>query len=241
MIDRRTTLASLGAMFGTALFAPIVRAATATQPLQGAVGAPVFTSAQKAIVSALGERVVPTTDTPGAIAAGVPAFIEQLLGEWGLPGDVAPIAAGLAAIDARSRLDYGVGAAHASAVQQDALLTLAMNRALPGVEGFSTRSGNSSSPDITRRRSGSRRSENFSRSRDPMTAPIRSRKSTRSGLPDCARNAKISERKTCHDGHQQVRRDRDRLRRQRRLGRQGTHGERAARPDARSRHHGRAR
>ena len=136
MIDRRTTLASLGAMFGTALFAPIARAATATQPLQGAVGAPVFTSAQKAIVSALSERVVPTTDTPGAIAAGVPAFIEQLLGEWGLPGDVAPIAAGLAAIDARSRLDYGVGAAQASAVQQDALLTLAMNRALPGVEGF---------------------------------------------------------------------------------------------------------
>ncbi len=136
MIDRRTTLASLGAMFGTALFAPIARAATAAQPLAGAVGMPVFTVAQKAIVSALSERVLPTTDTPGAIAAGVPAFIEQLLGEWGLPGDVAPVAAGLAALDARSRLDYGVGAADASAVQQDALLTLAMNKALLGVEGF---------------------------------------------------------------------------------------------------------
>jgi gluconate 2-dehydrogenase gamma chain len=136
MIDRRTTLASLGAMFGTALFAPIARAAAATQPLQGAVGTPVFTSAQKAIVSALSERVLPTTDTPGAIAAGVPAFIEQLLGQWGLPGDVAPIAAGIAALDARSRLDYKVGAAEAKAEQQDALLTLAMNRQLPGVEGF---------------------------------------------------------------------------------------------------------
>lgn len=136
MIDRRTTLASLGAMFGTALFAPIARAAGATQPLQGAVGTPVFTPAQKAIVSALSERVLPTTDTPGAIAAGVPAFIEQLLGEWGLPGDVAPVAAGLGALDARSRLDYKVGAADATAVQQDALLTLAMNKALPGVESF---------------------------------------------------------------------------------------------------------
>ena len=136
MIDRRTTLASLGAMFGTALFAPIARAATAGQPLQGAVGTPVFTSAQKAIVSALSERVLPTTDTPGAIAAGVPAFIEQLLGEWALPADAAPVVAGLAAIDARSRLDFGKAAVDASAEQQDALLTLAMNRQLPGVEGF---------------------------------------------------------------------------------------------------------
>lgn len=136
MIDRRTTLATLGAMFGTALFAPIARAASASQPLQGAVGVPVFTAAQKALVSALSERILPTTDTPGAIAAGVPAFIEQLLGEWALPADAAPVLAGLAAIDARSRADYGVTAAKASAVQQDALLTLAMNKALPGTESF---------------------------------------------------------------------------------------------------------
>lgn len=136
MIDRRTTLATLGAMFGTALFAPIARAATAAAPLEGAVGTPVFTAQQRKLVAALSERVLPTTDTPGAIAAGVPAFIEQMLGEWALPGDVAPFVAGLAAIDARSRLDFGKAAADASAEQQDALLTLAMNRQLPGVEGF---------------------------------------------------------------------------------------------------------
>jgi gluconate 2-dehydrogenase gamma chain len=136
MIDRRTALASLSAMFGAALFAPIARAATAGQPLPGAVGMPVFTAAQRAIVSALSERILPTTDTPGAIAAGVPAFIEQLLGEWGLPADLAPVAAGLATMDARSQLDYKIGAAEATAVQQDALLTLAMNKALPGVESF---------------------------------------------------------------------------------------------------------
>lgn len=136
MIDRRTTLAALGAMFGTTLFAPIARAATAAQPLAGAVGSPVFSAAQKAMVSALSERVLPTTDTPGAIAAGVPAFIEQLLGEWALPADVVPVHAGLAALDARSLADYGVGAASASEVQQDALLTLAMNKAIPGAEPF---------------------------------------------------------------------------------------------------------
>ncbi len=135
MIDRRSMLASVGAIFGTALFAPIARAATA-QPIQGAVGMPVFNTAQRALVAALSERVLPATDTPGAIAAGVPAFIEQLLGEWGLPGDAAPVIAGLAAIDARSRQDFGKPAVDVSPQQQDALLTLAMNRQLAGNEGF---------------------------------------------------------------------------------------------------------
>ena len=136
MIDRRTTLAALGAMFGSTLFAPIARAAHAANPLAGAVGTPVFSAGQRSLVAALSERVLPTTDTPGAIAAGVPEFIEQLLGHWALPADVVPIAAGLAAIDARSRAEYGVVAAAATAEQQDALLTLAMNKALPGTETF---------------------------------------------------------------------------------------------------------
>ena len=136
MIDRRTTLAALGAMFGTSLFAPIARAAAAAPPPAGVVGTPVFSPGQRSLVAALSERVLPTTDTPGAIAAGVPAFIEQMLGTWGLPGDVEPIAMGLAAIDRRSRSDYGVVAAAASPEQQDALLTLAMNKQLVGAEGF---------------------------------------------------------------------------------------------------------
>lgn len=136
MIDRRTTLAAMGAMFGSAVFAPIARAAALGQAPAGAVGTPVFTAGQRALVAALSERVIPTTDTPGAIAAGVPAFIEELLGQWALPSEVAPLMAGLQALDARSRADYGVGAAEASPEQQDALLTLAMNKGISGADGF---------------------------------------------------------------------------------------------------------
>lgn len=136
MIDRRTTLAALGAMFGSAVFAPIARAASLGQAPAGAVGTPVFSAPQRALVAALSERVIPTTDTPGAIAAGVPAFIEELLGQWALPSDVAPLMAGLQAVDARSRADYGIAAAEASPEQQDALLTLAMNEQLPGADRF---------------------------------------------------------------------------------------------------------
>jgi gluconate 2-dehydrogenase gamma chain len=80
--------------------------------------------------------VIPTTDTPGAIAAEVPAFIEKLLADWASPEDKAPILAGLDAIEARSMQDYRVAAAKATPEQQDALLTLAMNDGLPGGKDF---------------------------------------------------------------------------------------------------------
>jgi gluconate 2-dehydrogenase gamma chain len=142
MIDRRTALAGIVTMFGTGLFAPIARAAGAAQASRAPVisdGPPsvaVFTPAQRALVTALSERVIPTTDTPGAIAAGVPAFIEKLLADWALPTDREPILAGLDAIEARSQQDYRKPAAAATATEQDALLTLAMNDELPSGARF---------------------------------------------------------------------------------------------------------
>ena len=141
MIDRRTALAGVVAMFGTALYAPIARAAGVAQAPGAAAGIPVisegppsvavFTAPQRALMTALSERVLPTTDTPGAIAAGVPAYIEKLLADWAAPADRVPILAGLDAIEARSLKDYKVAGAKATAAQQDALLTLAMNDQIP--------------------------------------------------------------------------------------------------------------
>ena len=137
-LDRRDALAGMAAMFGTALFAPIARAAAAgvTPNPDDPPSAPVFTDGQRALVSALSERVMPTTDTPGAIAAGVPAFIEKMLADWASPDDKKPILAGLDAIEARSRTDFKVAADKATPAQQDALLTLAMEDKLPGGKDF---------------------------------------------------------------------------------------------------------
>ncbi|MES3152210.1 gluconate 2-dehydrogenase subunit 3 family protein [Sphingomonas faeni] len=141
MIDRRTALAGVVAMFGTALYAPIARAAGVAATAGAAAGIPVisegppsvavFTAPQRALMTALSERVLPTTDTPGAIAAGVPAYIEKLLADWAAPADRVPILAGLDAIEARSLKDYKVAGAKATAAQHDALLTLAMNDQIP--------------------------------------------------------------------------------------------------------------
>lgn len=148
MIDRRDAVTGIVAMFGAQLFAPIARAAgvaqaktpfVAGQIPEISTGAPsvaVFTPAQAELVKALSERVLPTTDTPGAIAAGVPDYIAKLLADWAEPGDRAPILAGLDAIDKRSVADNRVPAARATPKQQDALLTLAMNDGIPGGKAF---------------------------------------------------------------------------------------------------------
>lgn len=133
-------MAGIVAMFGTALFAPIARAAAQVPAVdlisEGPPSAEVFTAEQRALVSALSERVIPTTDTPGAIAAGVPQFIEKLLADWAMPEDRKPILAGLDAIEARSQLDYKRAAAKTTPEQQDALLTLAMEDKLSGGADF---------------------------------------------------------------------------------------------------------
>lgn len=138
-------MAGVAAMFGAQLFAPLARAATAaTAKTAGGVpvisdGPPsvqVFTPAQRALMTALSERVVPTTDTPGAIAAGVPAYIEKLLADWSAPEERLPIIAGLDAIEARAKADYRKSATAVTPAQQDALLTLAMENKFAGGEAF---------------------------------------------------------------------------------------------------------
>lgn len=136
-IDRRDALAGMAAMFGAALFAPLARAAAQEVVIrQGPPVASAFTAEQRAIIAALSERVLPTTDTPGALAAGVPDFIDKMLSDWALPEDRKPILAGLDAIEARSQTDYRRGAAGVTPAQQDALLTLAMNDQIPGGAAF---------------------------------------------------------------------------------------------------------
>ncbi|HND14291.1 MAG TPA: gluconate 2-dehydrogenase subunit 3 family protein, partial [Pseudomonadales bacterium] len=43
---------------------------------------PLFDSPTRSLVAELTEMIIPTTDTPGAIVAGVPDFVEMMAADW---------------------------------------------------------------------------------------------------------------------------------------------------------------
>lgn len=128
MVDRRMVIGGLVSAMGASLFAPLARAeaAGAIVPHQSPAR-PLFTPAQRALLTELSERIVPATDTPGAKAAEVPAYIEQLLSEWALPADAVLVTGGLDAVEARAVAAYGKPGASLTGEQLDALLTESMN------------------------------------------------------------------------------------------------------------------
>jgi len=65
-----------------------------------------FSALQRSAVSAISEAIIPATDTPGAIEAGVPAFIELMVAEWFNPQERANFMAGLDALMQQSQEQY---------------------------------------------------------------------------------------------------------------------------------------
>jgi glucoside 3-dehydrogenase (cytochrome c) hitch-hiker subunit len=63
--------------------------------------------AQARTVTAVGEVILPRTDTPGATDAGVVDFIDVMLSDWLDPGDRDRLVAGVDEIDRRSRAAEG--------------------------------------------------------------------------------------------------------------------------------------
>jgi hypothetical protein len=66
-----------------------------------------FSAEQFALLEQVCEVIIPTTDTPGAIAAGVPAFMRQMLEEWGTESSRVEIAGVLEAIEKRGWSKFG--------------------------------------------------------------------------------------------------------------------------------------
>ena len=134
-LDRRKVVTSIAAMIGGGLVAPVARAmqADVVNPKAGIdVMHPIMDKDQRALIGAISERILPTTDTPGAIAAGVPAFIEMMLADWHTQAERDLVMGGVTAIDGFASKTYGKPFAKLSAVRQDAILTLAMDKTLPG-------------------------------------------------------------------------------------------------------------
>jgi glucoside 3-dehydrogenase (cytochrome c) hitch-hiker subunit len=79
-------------------------------------------AAQGATLAAVADRIIPRTDTPGAVDVGVPAFIDRLYGEYMTPVEQKLLTEGLQEIDSAAKSAHGSGFSTLSATQQDAVL-----------------------------------------------------------------------------------------------------------------------
>lgn len=66
-----------------------------------------LSAAQRKIIAAMAEVIIPRTDTPGAIDAGVPRFIELMAADWLNDAERAIFDAGLDDMETRIPADYG--------------------------------------------------------------------------------------------------------------------------------------
>lgn len=76
-----------------------------------------------ATLSALADTIVPVTDTPGALAANVPALVDAMLVNWAAPDTREAITSALARLDAVAQGKHGKGFAALSPGERTALLT----------------------------------------------------------------------------------------------------------------------
>ncbi|NBC36153.1 hypothetical protein GTZ99_06230 [Novosphingobium sp. FSY-8] len=99
-INRRQSLMGLAALIGAGSL-PIDALAAAAK------AAPFLSPAQTALVTAVADTLIPTTDTPGAAKAGVPRVFDGLMRKWAAPATRTALLGALGAIDAAAKSGAG--------------------------------------------------------------------------------------------------------------------------------------
>lgn len=141
-MNRRELLRSIGLLLGGAASATLVRAVSAASSGRRSPEKPLFDPEARRKVELICELIIPTTDTPGAIAAGVPDFVEMMVGEWYDSGEKAAFFQGLKDMDIWCSSSCGAPFGQASEVQQIAALREFEKRAIeqPGASDTATES-----------------------------------------------------------------------------------------------------
>jgi hypothetical protein len=82
-----------------------------------------FTISEADIVEAIAGRIIPATDTPGAIDAGVPGFMDTMLAEFFQGNEKAIFKEGLKQVEADAQATYHKSFVKLTPEQQDEMLT----------------------------------------------------------------------------------------------------------------------
>ena len=132
-IDRREAIRRAALLAGVALSPAWLTLVDRARPLAQARH---LTPAQFALVTAIADRIIPRTDTPGAADVGVPAFVDLLYGEYMTEAERRLLTEGLAAVEAAATGAHGASFPTLTAERQDVLLRRIARAEEAGDQGF---------------------------------------------------------------------------------------------------------
>ena len=132
-ITRREALARTALLLGGALATSTIAGAQSTEWLRASPQwrPRTLSTTQSDLVASLAEHIIPTTDTPGARAAGVHRFVDTVLSDYYGTEERTRFLNGLADIDARAQKAHGTAFLKATPQQQVALLTALDSESYP--------------------------------------------------------------------------------------------------------------
>ena len=121
-MERRQLLKLMGLMMGGFVSPSMTRALQAAEGGNRAPRKSFFYAEARRQVEAVSELIIPTTDTPGAIAAGVPDFVEMMVAEWYGDTERKIFLEGLRELDGWCQDKHGCGFVDCDTQQQTAAL-----------------------------------------------------------------------------------------------------------------------
>ncbi len=121
-MERRELLKMMALTFGASVALPESAFAKLGEPLDAST-LKFFTPDQRALVAAISDTIIPKTDTPGALDAGVPQWLELIVQDCLEPADQKIITDGLADVEKKATADFQKSYAKLSTEEQIKLLT----------------------------------------------------------------------------------------------------------------------
>ncbi|WOH39508.1 gluconate 2-dehydrogenase subunit 3 family protein [Thalassotalea fonticola] len=109
-LNRREFIAGLAAMLGTAAMTPgLANAVNIGLTFKPSGSNIIFSEQQMMLVARIADIIIPATDTPGAIDAGVHLYIDHIAANWMNKQESNRLLAGIDKIDADAKAKYDSG------------------------------------------------------------------------------------------------------------------------------------
>lgn len=118
-LDRRDFMLRAARLVGgVSLLSPLGACSSVSQIFSAGREKRFFSDEQRARLDLICDAIIPATDTPGAVGAGVPELIDSMMADWASRATRAQYSAVLDDVDARAMAQFGAPLAKLTAEQR---------------------------------------------------------------------------------------------------------------------------